>query len=171
MTPSNAFSAAERSITIALACLIAYWIMTGVLNKVVSPDDDLLGGMWAAVAAAFVFRDAQQASLAAGIARLIATFISFALCLVYLVIARPTAIGMALLVAAGTFILVLLNRRDEIITTAITTIVVMVVAVVDPPDAVKQPLLRMLDTVVGVAVGVACNAAAAFVFRRRDVET
>src|SRR5258706_12500364 len=116
MTPSNAFSAAERSITIALACLIAYWIMTGVLNKVVSPDDDLLGGMWAAVAAAFVFRDEQQASLAAGIARLIATFISFALFLVYLVIAKPTAIGWALFVAAGTFYLGLLNGPAQHIT-------------------------------------------------------
>ena len=67
--------------------------------------------------------------------------------------------------------MVLLDRRDEIITTAITTIVVMVVAMVDPPDAVKQPLLRMLDTVVGVAVGAACNAAAALVFGRRDVGT
>ena len=146
------------SISMALACLIAYWLMTDVLNKIVSPDDDLLGGMWAAVAAAFVFRDARQASLSAGLSRLIATFISFALCLVYLAIAKPAPLGMALLVAMGTFVLVLINRREEIITTAITTIVVMVVAILDPTDAVKQPLLRMVDTVVGVAVGVGIGA-------------
>lgn len=150
------------AISMALACLIAYWLMTGVLNKIVSPGDDLLGGMWAAVAAAFVFRDAQQASLSAGLSRLIATFISFVLCLVYLLVAKPTPIGMAVLVAVGTLILVLIKRREEIITTAITTIVVMAVSILDPSDAVKQPLLRMLDTVVGVAVGVAvrlaCNA-------------
>lgn len=154
------------SISMALACLIAYWLMTDVLNKIVSPDDDLLGGMWAAVAAAFVFRDARQASLSAGLSRLIATFISFALCLVYLAIAKPAPLGMALLVALGTFVLVLINRREEIITTAITTIVVMVVAILDPTDALKQPLLRMVDTVVGVAVGVGvgavCNRAVTF---------
>jgi len=63
---------------------------------------------------------------------------------------------------------VLFDRRDEIITTAITTIVVMVVAILDPADALKQPLLRLIDTLVGIAVGVACNAAATFVLRRAE---
>jgi uncharacterized membrane protein YccC len=156
------------SITMAVACLISYWIMTRVLNTVVAKDNDLLGGMWAAVAAAFVFRDAGRASLAAGVARLIATCVSFALCLAYLWVAPPSALGMALLVAVGTYILVLFDRRGEIITTAITTIVVMVVAILDPADALKQPLLRLIDTLVGIAVGVACNAAATFVLRRAE---
>ena len=68
------------SIAMALACLISFWIMTHLLNTVVVRDDDLLGGMWAAVATAFVFRDTGRAqalvfpdtvraSFSAGVAR------------------------------------------------------------------------------------------------------
>ena len=156
------------AITLALACLFSYWIMTSVLNPFVARDDDLLGGMWAAVASAFVVRDTSRASFAAAVTRLIATFVSFSLCLIYLSLARPTALGMALLLAAGTLVLVLFHFRSEIITTAITTIVVMVVSILNPSDALSQPLLRLLDTVVGVAVGVASSSAAVFLFRRRQ---
>jgi hypothetical protein len=167
------------SISMALACLISFWIMTGLLNTAVARDDDLLGGMWAAVATAFVFRDTGRtqafvfsdmgrASFAAGAARLVATSVSFALCLVYLSLTRPSASGMALLLAAGTVVLILFDRRDEIITTAITTIVVMVVAILNPADALSQPLLRLMDTVVGITVGVACSLAVAFAFTRRE---
>ena len=157
-----------HAITMALACLISYWIMTSLLNPVVARDDDLLGGMWAAVAIAFVFRNTDQATLSAAIARLITTFVSVSLCLIYLWLARPTALGMALVLAAGTLVLVLLHHCDDIITTAITTIVVMVVSILNPTDALSQPLLRLIDTVVGIAVGMACSSATVFVFRRRE---
>jgi uncharacterized membrane protein YccC len=156
------------AITLALACLFSYWIMTSVLNPFVARDDDLLGGMWAAVASAFVVRDTSRASFSAAVARLIATFLSFSLCLIYLLLARPTALGMALLLAAGTLILLLFHSRNEITTTAITTVVVMVVAILNPSDALSQPLLRLLDTAVGVAVGVASTSAAVFLFRRAE---
>jgi hypothetical protein len=47
-----------------------------------------------------------------------------------------------------------LCRPDDVITTGITTNVVMVVAAMSPEPAWKQPLLRTVDTLVGVAVGV-----------------
>jgi uncharacterized membrane protein YccC len=40
---------------------------------------------------------------------------------------------------------------------AITTLVVMVVAIQGPEDGRIQPFLRFIDTVVGIAVGVACH--------------
>ena len=43
---------------------------------------------------------------------------------------------------------------------AITTIVIMVVAIISPVDGRIQPLLRFIDTVVGIAVGVVCQWAA-----------
>jgi uncharacterized membrane protein YccC len=155
-----------HAITMALACLISYWVMTALLNPLVAKDDDLLGGMWAAIASAFVFRDTGQATLLAGACRLVATFVSFTLCLIYLWFAKPSTWGMALILTVGTLMMVLLHRRDEIITTGITTIVVMVVSILNPADALNQPLLRLIDTVVGLSVGVACNSAAVFVFRR-----
>jgi uncharacterized membrane protein YccC len=142
--------------------------MTSALDPFVARDDDLLGGMWAAVASAFVVRDTGRASFSAGVDRLIATFVSFSLCLIYLLLVRPTALGMAWLLAAGTLILSLFQLRNEIITTAITTFVVMVVAILNPPDALSQPLLRLIDTVVGVAVGVACSSTAVFLLGRKE---
>jgi uncharacterized membrane protein len=59
-----------------------------------------------------------------------------------------------------------LGRQGDIITTGITTAVVMVVAAMSPQDAWQQPLLRLVDTVVGIAVGVACKWIASFLFYR-----
>jgi uncharacterized membrane protein YccC len=57
-----------------------------------------------------------------------------------------------------------LDRREDIITTAVTTIVIMVVALQSPEDAWKQPLLRVFDTLVGVAIGMAGKWIASFAF-------
>jgi uncharacterized membrane protein YccC len=118
------------------------------------------------VATAFVFRDSRQLSLSAGVGRLIATSVSFALCLPYLWFIRANVAGMGILLAAGTLVMALLERRDDIITTAVTTIVVMVVAVLNPTDAWKQPPLRLFDTVVGIVIGVAGKWTASFTFYR-----
>jgi uncharacterized membrane protein YgaE (UPF0421/DUF939 family) len=120
--------------------------------------------MWAAVSTAFVFRDSRQHSLSAGAGRLIATGVSFALCLPYLWLLRANVAGMVILLAMGTLVMVLLDRREDIITTAVTTIVVMVVALGSPVDAWEQPLLRLFDTVVGVAIGVGAKWIASFAF-------
>jgi len=153
------------SITMALACLLSFWIMTRLLNPMVAKEDDLLGGMWAAVAAAFVFREARFNSLAAGTSRLLATFVSIFLCLAYLLVAPPSAVGMAILLAIGALIMMLLDRREELITTGITTIVVMVVAMLSPNPR-NQPLLRFVDTLVGVGAGVLCSFVVTVVFAR-----
>lgn len=154
------------AVDMAIACLITYWIMASVFSRFVDRPTDLLGGMWAMIATVFVFRKTRANSLAAGIARLIATCVSFALCLPYLWLFPFTPLGLAVLLGLGTVIMMLLDRRDDIGVTAITTIVVMVVAAIDPQDAWRQPLLRLVDTVVGIAVGVACKWVASFVFYR-----
>jgi hypothetical protein len=59
-----------------------------------------------------------------------------------------------------------LGRRDDIVTTGITTTVVMVVAAMSPQDAWHQPLLRLGDTVVGIAIGVACKWIGSFLYYR-----
>jgi uncharacterized membrane protein YccC len=57
-----------------------------------------------------------------------------------------------------------LDRRDDIVTTAVTTVVVMVVAVKSPADARKQPLLRLVETAVGIAIGMGGKWFASFAF-------
>jgi len=68
------------------------------------------------------------------------------------------------LILIGTLATISLGRRDEIGLTAITTAVVMIVAASDPPNAWQQPLLRLVDTVIGIAIGVVCKWAASCAF-------
>ena len=154
------------ALNMAIACLITYWTMTHTLSRFVDQSSDFLGGMWAVVATVFVFRETRIRSLSAGIARLIATCVSFALCLLYLLLFPFSPVGMAALIGLGTLAMALLGRRDDIVTVGITTAVVMVVAAMSPADAWQQPLLRLADTMVGIAVGVACKWVGSFLFCR-----
>ena len=154
------------ALDMAIACAISYWLITHALQPLTDRDSDLLGGMWAVAATVFVFRETRQDSFTAGMARLIATCVSFALCQIYLWVFPFSALGMAALLGIGTLVMMLLNRRGDIVTTGITTAVVMVVAGMSPLNAWHQPLLRLIDTVVGVAVGVACKWVASHVFSR-----
>ena len=154
------------ALDMALACFISYTIVTYVLSPFVDKPDAVLGGMWATVATVFVFRESRVDSLTAGIARLIATCVSFALCLAYLVILPFHPVGLAALLGIGTVIMMYLSRRDDIVTTGITTTVVMVVAAMSPQDAWHQPVLRLVDTVVGIAIGVACKWIGSFLYYR-----
>jgi uncharacterized membrane protein YccC len=158
LSPWDVVDAARMTI----ACVISYWVMTHVLVDLVSRDSDLLGGMWAVIATIFVFRDTRSGTLSAGASRLIGTGISFALCLAYLWVLPFTIAGLGGLLFLGSVIVILLGRRDEFMTTAITTTVVMVVATISPHDAWQQPLLRLLDTLVGVGVGVAARLITTF---------
>jgi uncharacterized membrane protein YgaE (UPF0421/DUF939 family) len=152
------------SINMAIACLISYWTMTNALAPLVGIDTDYLGGMWATVATVFVFRDTRKGSLSAGVQRFIATCVSFALCQLYLWVFPFEAIGMAALLGIGTLIMMKLRRREEIVTTAITTAVVMVVAAMDARHARLQPLLRLLDTIVGISIGIGAKWVASRLF-------
>src|ERR1700682_465931 len=145
------------ALNMGIACLITYWIITHILSRFVDESSDFLGGMWAVVAAVFVFRETRLRTLSAGIARLVATCVSFALCLLYLSLFPFRPVGMAALIGLGSVAMVLLGRRDDIVKTGITTAVVMVVAAMSPEGAWHQPLLRLADTVVGIAIGVACK--------------
>ncbi|HEY2584269.1 MAG TPA: FUSC family protein [Tepidisphaeraceae bacterium] len=154
------------ALDMAIACLISYVAVTFILSPLIEPTDVLLGGMWATVATVFVFRGTRAESLSAGLSRLMATCVSFALCLVYLLIWRFHPAGLAVLIGLGTLIMMSLRRRDDIVTTGITTAVVMVVAAMSPQGAWHQPLLRLADTVAGVAVGVTCKWTGSFLYYR-----
>jgi hypothetical protein len=142
------------SLNVGITSLITYWIITHLLAGFVDQADDYLAGMWAVVAVVFVFRDTRDQALRAGIARLIATCVSFALCFAYLLIFPFTAVGLAALLGIGMLVMTASGRRDDIATTGITTTVVMVVAAMSPHDPWQQPVLRFVDTVVGIALGV-----------------
>jgi len=158
------------ALEMTIACAISYWITTSGLTTFVDKSSDFLGGMWAVVATVFVFRDTRSNSLSAGLARLIATCVSFALCLLYLLLFPFQPLGMAVLIGLGTVVMMILGRREDIVTTGITTAVVMVVAAMSPRDAWQQPLLRLIDTIVGIAVGVGSMRIAAFLFVQKRAQ-
>jgi Fusaric acid resistance protein-like len=141
---------------LGICCLISYVAITRLIlaSRIVSRDDKLLGGMWAVIATIFVFRYNHDESVTAALSRISATLLSFGLCLVYLFILPFRSWGMAALIGIGAILLSLIGRSGDIITSGITTAVVMVVAGISPQHAWKQPILRLADTVVGVAVGV-----------------
>ena len=156
---AQVWAAAEDSILLGVACLISYWLTTRVLSLVysVSADDDALGGMWAVIATVFVVRDSYAKSLAAALSRMAATLVSFALCLAYLAFLPFQPWGLAILVGLSVLVTALIGRPDDAITAAITTTVVLVVAELSPHDAWQQPILRLADTAIGAAVGLAAG--------------
>ena len=154
---SHIGQAISHGVLLALCCLLSFKLITGLLtlSRFVPRDDELLGGMWAVVATIFVFRYTYGESVHAALSRTSATLFSFALCFIYLLISPFRLWGMILLIAIGAIALELFGRSEDIITTCITTAVVMVVAGISPEHAWKQPILRLIDTVVGIAVGAA----------------
>ena len=142
---------------LGVSCLISYLLITCILGRtyLLSRDDELLGGMWAVAGTIFVYRQSTQQSMSAALSRLAATSVSFLLCLGYLLIFPFSPWGLAALIAIGALLMSLLGRSEDIITTGITTVVVMVVAEISPQHAWKDPILRMIDTIVGIVVGIA----------------
>ncbi len=57
-----------------------------------------------------------------------------------------------------------LRRRADYVTTGITTSVVTVVAAMSPENAWQQPLLRLIDTLFGIAIGVVCKWSGSYLF-------
>jgi uncharacterized membrane protein YccC len=145
------------SLVLGVSWLISYLLITCILGRTyfLSRDDELLGGMWAVAGTIFVYRQSTQQSMSAALSRLAATSVSFLLCLVYLLIFPFSPWGLAALIAIGALLMSLLGRPEDIITTGITTVVVMVVAEISPQHAWKDPILRMIDTIVGIVVGIA----------------
>jgi len=142
--------------TLSMLCVISYWLITHILPHAVSVsrDDDLLGGMWSVVATVFVYRYAYEETISAALSRISATLLSFVLCFAYLLIWPFTMWGMAALIGIGAVVMVRVDRREDVVTTGITTAVVMVVAGLNPESAWREPVLRVIDTLLGTGVAI-----------------
>ena len=154
------------AIDMAIACLITSWVMIFLLPGLVGWHSTSVGVLWAVISTVFVYKDSRTHSLAAGISRLIATFAGFALCLIYLLLLPATTIGMGVLIAVGVLLMIISGRRDETGLTAITIAIITIIAANNPQDAWLQPLLRLVDTLIGISIGVACKWVASFVIFR-----
>jgi uncharacterized membrane protein YgaE (UPF0421/DUF939 family) len=151
------------AIDMAIACLVTSWVMIFLLPRLVGWHSTSVGVLWAVISTVFVYKDTRTHSLSAGMSRLIATFAGFALCLIYLSLLPATTIGMGALITVGVLLMIISGRPDETGLTAITIAVIMIVATNNPQDAWLQPLLRLVDTLIGISIGVACKWVASFV--------
>jgi uncharacterized membrane protein YccC len=121
----------------------------------VSAADDVLGGIWAVIATVFVYRTCYDSSATVALSRMAATLLSFSLCLIYLLILPVHAVGMAAMIGVSGLAATLLGRPQDAVTASITTAIVLGVAPLSPHDAWQQPILRLVDTALGTAVGLA----------------
>ena len=145
-----------HGVTLSLSCVISYWLITHLLTRSdrrLAGRQSSLGGMWAAIATLFVYRFGYEQSIGAALSRVASTTVSFVLCLAYLLLFPFHLWGLAVLIGIGAVTMSMIGRPDDTITTGITTVVVMVVASISPRQAWMQPVLRMVDTIVGVGVG------------------
>lgn len=93
--------------------------------------------------------------MAAAVSRMAATSVSFVLCLLYLLFLPFNPFALAVLIGVSALTVTLIGRPGDAITAGITTAVVLVVAAVSPQNAWQQPILRFVDTLIGVSVGIA----------------
>ena len=165
---AQALIAVRESSVLAVASLLTYWLTVTFVARIYSPSktDDMLGGLWAVISTIFVLRESYQQSIAAAVSRMSATTVSFALCLIYLIFLPFHPWALALLIGLSALAVSLIGRPGDAITAAITTTVVMIVAGISPHNAWHQPILRLADTAVGVAVGVAAAWADLHMVRR-----
>jgi uncharacterized membrane protein YccC len=108
----------------------------------------------------FVYRTSYDGRATAALTRMAATLRSFSLRLVYLLIVPFRAVGLAAMLGVSGLAATLLGRAKDTVTTRITTAIVLGVASLSPPDIWQQPILRLVDTALGTAVGLgtACIA-------------
>jgi len=150
------------AVVLGATCGAVYLLVVAVLGPAIgeSRESGEIGGMWAVVATIFVFRASVGEALKDAWSRLVATTISLALCLAYLLLLPVNPLGIAVVIAAGALLALLAGRAQDAPLTGITSIVVLVVADLGhPAPQWVQPLLRLLDTAVGVAVGLVVAAA------------
>src|ERR1700729_2052719 len=103
-----------HSVDMAIACAMSYAITTQLVIRFVGEPTKLLGALFTVIATVFVFRESRASSLFAGLARLIATCVSFAVCLPYLLIFPFTGLGMAVAIGFGAIVMILFSREGHI---------------------------------------------------------
>jgi hypothetical protein len=163
MIKKPTISDAFHVVSMVIACTISYAVMTTTLVPFVTERHKLLGGMWSVVSTIVVVGDTRNFGLKAAWQRLLATSISFLLCLAYLLMFPFSALGLATVIGIGTIVLIVIDQREDIIATSITSSVVLVVTAIAHGNTWTQPILRLVGTLVGIIIGVLFTCCASLV--------
>jgi uncharacterized membrane protein YccC len=143
------------ALLLGVACVVTWWASNVQFYGHFNADTALLGSMWAVIATIFVLRENHARSLSAGLVRILATVSSAILCSLYFLLLPFSPIGLSVLVALSYLVANAFDRPDDAMTAGITITVVMVVGALNPEKAWLEPLLRLVDTLIGAAVAIA----------------
>jgi uncharacterized membrane protein YccC len=155
---------------VGVACVVAYWLVTTTEPHIYPRarwSATQVGALWAVISTVFVLRESYDKSTAAVVSRLSSTSVSFVLCLIYLIFLPFHVWALGLLVGASALAVILLGRPGDAVSAGISSAVVMVASRLDPLHAWQQPILRFVDTVVGVVVGIVAAWLALRIIRPR----
>jgi len=143
------------SAVLAVSCVCSYWVIVHVLPHKHGSDTEtqLIGRIWTLISTIIVYRPSHQESMAAALSRALATIVGVALSLLYSLAFPFHLWGMAALIGLAALVLNLMGRSDEINVAGITIAVVLIVGSTSPVAAWKQPFLRLIDTLVGISIG------------------
>lgn len=144
-------------VILGVASVVSYWLVTTTEPHIYlrSWAAGQIGGLWAVISTVFVLRDSYEKSTAAAVSRMASTSVSFVFCLIYLVFLPFHIWALGLLVGASALAVILAGRPADAVSAGISSAVVMIAARLSPQNAWQEPILRFIDTVVGVVVGVA----------------
>jgi uncharacterized membrane protein YccC len=142
---------------LALACLGSYALVVWLSSLVawIGPTDHIVGGVWAVISTIIVSRNSYDQTAAAAVSRVYGTLVGMILCLIYLIFFPFHVWGLALLIGLSSLICVLIGRPGDAPAAAIATAVLIGLAQLDPHEAWRQPIIRLADTIIGAAVGLA----------------
>jgi uncharacterized membrane protein YccC len=142
---------------LALACLASYALVVRLSSLVswVGSTDHVVGGVWAVISTIIVSKNSYEQTNAAAVSRVYGTLVSMILCLIYLIFFPFHVWGLALLIGLSAFVTVLIGRPGDAAAAAIATAVLIGLAQLDPHEAWRQPIIRLADTIIGAAVGLA----------------
>ncbi len=160
------------SLALGLSGMASYWFTAHVVNPLhtISPTGDTIGALWAAVSTIFVYRHSYDESESAALSRMAGTSVSFALCLVYLLLFPFHLWAIAVLIATGAFALAIAGRPQDTMPASLATLVVLVITSINPHNAWQQPIAWLVDTAVGVAIGLVAVWVGLRVMRLAGVE-
>jgi uncharacterized membrane protein YccC len=161
------------SLVLGIACSVTYLALVAAVGPALSETTESaeIGAMWAVVATIFVYRAHLADALDDARTRLAATALSLVVCLAYLLVLPVNPVGVGVVIGLGSLLALALGRPQDAALTGITSVVVLVVADLGEPSSEwAQPLLRMLDTVAGIAVGLVAAAAVARLTTRTTLQ-
>lgn len=143
------------ALQLTVACAVTWYISQTLVYGVIDARSGMLGSMWAVISTIFVLKETHAESLSAGLVRVAATVSSVIVCSVYFWLLPFNPVAMVVLIGLGYLIAQSVGRPEDAATTGITIAVVMVVGGMGPETARTEPLLRLVDTLIGSGVAIA----------------